>query len=60
MSEASIIGTVAAWSRRFCPILFAGDERRAAELAWRYLAGQVHEAHKVVKVTAAHDVLTVA
>ena len=33
LSEASLLGTVAAWSRRFCPILFAGTERHAAELA---------------------------
>ena len=52
MSEASLLGTVAAWSRRYCPIVFAGDERHAAELAWRYLAGQVKEARKVVQVTS--------
>jgi ERCC4-type nuclease len=48
MTEASIIGTVAAWSRRYCPIIFAGDECTAAALAWRFLAGQVNEAHKIV------------
>jgi len=52
MSEASLIGTVAAWTRRYCPILFAGSERLAAELAWRYLAGQIHESHKIVKATS--------
>lgn len=39
LSEASLVGTVAAWSRRFCSIVFAGTERNAAELAWRYLVG---------------------
>lgn len=53
LSEASLLGTVAAWTRRYCPILFAGSERHAAELAWRYLTGQVHEAHKIVKATEA-------
>ena len=51
LSEPSLFGTLAAWSRRYCPIIFAGTERHAAELAWRYLAGQVHEAHRVIKVT---------
>jgi ERCC4-type nuclease len=48
-SEASLIGTVAAWSRRFCPIIFAGDERHAAVLAWRYLAGQITEGHRIIR-----------
>jgi ERCC4-type nuclease len=49
MTEASLIGTVAAWSRRYCPILFAGDERTAADLCLRFLAGQLVEAERVVK-----------
>ena len=48
LSEASLIGTVAAWSRRFCPIIFAGTEQHAAELAWRFLAGQVTESRRVI------------
>ena len=48
MTEASLLGTVAAWTRRYCPIIFAGDERHAADLAWRYLAGQITEARKIV------------
>jgi ERCC4-type nuclease len=51
MTEASIIGTIAAWTRRYCPIIFAGDERHAAELTWRFLAGQITEAHRIVKAT---------
>ncbi len=53
LSEASLIGTVAAWTRRYCPIIFAGDERHAAVLAWRYLAGQVSEALKIVRAASA-------
>jgi DNA excision repair protein ERCC-4 len=49
LSEASLLGTTAAWSRRFAPILFAGSERLAAELCWRYLAGQVSEARRIVR-----------
>ena len=44
-----MIGTVSAWTRRYCPILFAGSEQHAAELAWRFLAGQVNETWKIVK-----------
>jgi ERCC4-type nuclease len=51
-TEASIIGSIAAWTRRYCPIVLAGDERHAAELAWRYLAGQVNEAHRVIRAAA--------
>ena len=51
LSEASLLGTVAAWSRRFCPILFAGTERHAAELAFRFLAGQITEGQRIVKTT---------
>jgi len=51
LSEASLLGTVAAWSRRYCPIIFAGTERHAAELAFRYLAGQITEGQRIL---AAH------
>ena len=51
LSEASLLGTVAAWSRRFCPILFAGTERHAAELAFRFLAGQITEGQRIIKAT---------
>ena len=49
LSEASLLGTVAAWTRRYCPVVFAGDERHAAVFAWRFLAGQVSEAHRVIE-----------
>ena len=49
MTEASLIGTVAAWTRRYCPILFAGSERHAAEFGWRFLAGQINEAHQILR-----------
>jgi ERCC4-type nuclease len=52
LSEASLLGTVAAWSRRFCPILFAGTERHAAELAYRFLTGQINEGHRIIKAMA--------
>jgi hypothetical protein len=35
----------------YCPIPFAAHERQAAELAWRYLAGQIAEAQKITGAT---------
>jgi len=52
LSEASLLGTVAAWTRRYCPITFAGSEKYAAELALRYLSGQIAESHRVIKSAA--------
>ena len=43
MSDASIIGTLAAWQRRYCPFFFAGSIKVAAELTERFLRGQVRE-----------------
>jgi ERCC4-type nuclease len=37
----AIIGTIAAWTLRNCPFVFAGSERIAAEFAFRFLAAQV-------------------
>lgn len=49
MNIASIYGTVATWSRRFGPILFAGNTASAADLAYRFLAGQVREIERAAK-----------
>jgi ERCC4-type nuclease len=48
ISWQSLVGTVAAWSRRYCPIVFAGDARHAAQIAFAYLAQPVAEARRVV------------
>jgi hypothetical protein len=37
----SIMGTLAAWTLRFCPFVFAGGQRLAADFAWRLLASQL-------------------
>jgi ERCC4-type nuclease len=44
----AIVGTVAAWSVRFCPIIFAGDVATAAAIAFRALASQVQDAERTV------------
>lgn len=46
LSHESIVGTVAAWSVRYCPFLFAGSVNLAAELCWRALAAQVRDIHR--------------
>ncbi|MCG3150163.1 MAG: hypothetical protein PCFJNLEI_03641 [Verrucomicrobiae bacterium] len=56
LSEASLLGTVAAWSRRYCPIIFAGTERHAAELAYRFLAGQITEGQRIIKAATVANV----
>lgn len=45
----SLYGTVAAISRRWCNIHFAGSERGAARLAWLLLSQPAAEANKLVK-----------
>jgi ERCC4-type nuclease len=43
MSEASVIGTLAAWQRRYTGFFFAGSMKIVAEFSFRFLAGQVAE-----------------
>jgi ERCC4-type nuclease len=43
MSEASVIGTLAAWQRRYTGFFFAGSMKVAAEFSYRFLAGQLAE-----------------
>ena len=52
LSSASILGSVAAWTRRGAPVLFAGTVRTAAELAFAFLAGQVREIERDAKALA--------
>ena len=37
----AVVGTLAAWTRRYCPFVFCGSERLAADFAFRFLAGQL-------------------
>lgn len=52
ISEAAITGTIATWTRRGAPVLFAGNVRNAADLAYRFLAGQVREIERTAKAFA--------
>ena len=49
LSEAAIFGTIASWTRRGAPVLFAGTVHAAADLAYRILAGQVREIERASK-----------
>jgi hypothetical protein len=46
----AIIGTIAALTLRYCPFVFAGSERIAADFAFRFLAAQVRDVERVAKV----------
>ena len=48
----SIIGTLAAWQRRYAPFFFAGSVRTAAEFTERLLRGQVKEIERTAKAIA--------
>lgn len=50
LTEAAIAGTVAAWTRRGAPVIFAGTAAAAADLAFRFLAGQVREMERTARV----------
>ena len=52
MSDASILGTLAAWQRRFCPFFFAGNVKVAAEFCERFLRGQIREVKRASKAIA--------
>ncbi len=52
ISEAAIAGTIATWTRRGAPVLFAGGVHAAADLAYRFLAGQVREIERAAKAVA--------
>ena len=49
LSEAAIFGTIATWTRRGAPVLFAGSTHNAADLCYRLLAGQIREVDRAVK-----------
>jgi DNA excision repair protein ERCC-4 len=42
----AIVGTLAAWTRRYCPFLFAGDTENAARIAEAFLCGQARETER--------------
>ena len=45
----SIVGTLAAWTVRFCPFVFMGDKALAANFAFRSLGAQVRDIMRTAK-----------
>ena len=37
----AVVGSIACWTMRYCPFVFAGDQRLAAEFSFRFLASQL-------------------
>ena len=54
----AIVGTIAAWTLRYCPIVFCGSERAAADFAFRFLAAQVRNIERLAKAVAASTLTT--
>ena len=50
--HSAIVGTVAAWSVRFCPIIFAGTVEAAADFSFRCLRAQVRDIERIAKAVA--------
>jgi DNA excision repair protein ERCC-4 len=48
----AIVGTIAAWTLRYCPFVFCGSERAAADFAFRFLAAQVRDIERLAKAIA--------
>jgi ERCC4-type nuclease len=48
VSVNAVVGTLAAWSRRYCPFIFAGSIEQAANFSFRYLMGQIRDHDKAV------------
>jgi ERCC4-type nuclease len=45
----AITGTLAAWTLRYCPFVFAGSVSAAADFAFRSLAVQVRDSERLLK-----------
>ena len=58
LAEAAIAGTIASWTRRGAPVLFAGTVHAAADLAYRFLAGQVREIERTAKAISKAEATT--
>ena len=45
----AVIGTIAAWTLRYCPFILAGSERLAADFSCRFLASQLRSIERVTR-----------
>jgi ERCC4-type nuclease len=58
ISHNAIVGTLAAWTLRFFPFVFAGSVQAAAEFTFRLLAAQVRDAERMAKAISLPGTLT--
>ena len=49
ISHNAITGTLAPWTLRYCPFVFAGSVQAAADFAFRFLAAQVRDIERMAK-----------
>ena len=49
VSQNAIVGTLAAWTLRYCPYVFTGSVQAAADFAFRILAAQVRDVERMAK-----------
>ena len=50
----AVVGTLAAWTLRYAPFVFAGSEQLAADFSWRFLAAQLPSAERRKTRTASN------
>lgn len=55
IAPAAVIGTVAAWNLRYCPVIFAGSTKTAADMAFRALAAQIRDIERAGKALKTHE-----
>ena len=52
VSPNAIVGTLAAWTLRYCPFVFLWLTARCRKFSFRFLAAQVRDAKRMAKVIA--------
>ncbi len=55
----AVLGTLAAWTRRYCPFVFAGSTAAAADFSFRFLLGQIREMEKAQEQVEASNADTI-
>ena len=51
MHHNAVIGTLAAWTLRYCPFVFGGFEHVAADFAFRFLAAQMRDIERLAEAS---------
>jgi ERCC4-type nuclease len=57
ISHNAIVGTLAAWTLRYCPFCFCSSQREAADFSFRLLAAQVRDAQRLAKAISLPGVI---